>query len=278
MKIYLASAILLLLTFKSFSQDIKVKKGDVFLEGTLVGKLEKTGNVFKGRTYTLKSLDNSIVAIGSAKFSTSILDKMDLRYISIQLPAKEKTVGLEEKEFPAFGLENTFVKFFLENKIFENGKFNGIAADEFIKTHPDTIPTRITSFLNKEQEFMADMATIAERDRTKEIQIFTIKPDTKEIYLSQFSAQNFQILQDNVKIGFASILSNSFQTEVKLIFYNINQTPIGSLDLSKLGSLKIYSTNTELSFTQHEYNTRIYTSPKEKIKVISKFLISKDVL
>jgi len=266
-----------------FSQDVKVKKGDVLVGGTIVGKLEKEGSIFKGRTYTLKSLDGSIILIGRPASVYSVLEKRDLplHYNIVEFPTKNAKLGLEAEEIKAYGIDDYFVKFFVENKIFENGKLNEVAAAEFIKAHPDTIPSKITSLLNKEQEYLADMATIAERDKKKELEIFLLKPDVRTFYETSYNSENYQILQDKVLIGYASILKPQMPSQFdnsKVVFYNINKTPIARLSLSQTGNLRIYGKGEDVPFTEHKLNSTVSAGNRYKVGEIARFLISKEAI
>ncbi len=267
----------------SFSQVVKVKKGEVLVDGTLVGKLEKTGSVFKGRTYTLKGLDGSAILIGRPAFVYSVLEKRDvaLQYNIVEFPGKNAKLGLEGDEIEAYGIDDYFVKLFVEKKIFENGKLNEDAASEFIKAHPDTIPASITALLSKEQEYLADMATIAERDKKKELEVFSLKPDVRTFYGTSYNSDNYQLYQDKVLIGYASVLKTQVPNQLnsgKMVFYNTNKTPIARLDLSQTGNFRIYGKSEDVPFIDHKLNSSVTANNRSKIEEAAKFLISKEAI
>ncbi|HEX8548828.1 MAG TPA: hypothetical protein VF691_17820 [Cytophagaceae bacterium] len=261
------------------AQVVKVKKGDIFIDGALVGKMEKSGSMFKGRSFAIKTLDGSPVLTGTLRYVSSILEKNDqlFYYQSIQFPSKGVAVGMSIEENPNYGIDDYFVKYFVDNKVFEAGKLNDEAANRFIKAHPDTIPAAITETLTIEEKYLEDMATIAERDRTKPLELFSLKPDVKLFYNEKYSAENFQIFQDKVLIGFASFLTRGASTGPvkKLVFYNVNKTPIARLDLSALGGFRIYSRSAEFSNMAHKIETTGVFSSYDKLLQATRFLIAK---
>jgi len=282
---------LALLTTAGFSQQVKVKKGEILVDGTAVGKLVKSGSIFKGRSYSLNTLTDSVVLTASQRQIPSLLEKYDKSfiYVSLNVPAVGKA-GLEMEDIPAYGLEDSFAKFFVLNKIFENGKLNRAAAEAFLKAHPDTLPPNVIKYLEKEQEYMADMATLADRAKTKEVKV-SERPlvDTTLFFDESYRSEKYTLIQDEIVIGYASYLTAlntrpqmpGFPAQEpikKLVFFNVNKTPVARLDLSELGNMRLYGLDKKLSPDEHGFNVKQYAGSREKAIDIAKFLISKDVL
>lgn len=261
-------------SFLSYCQEVKVKKGEILVDGVSVGKFEKSGSIFKGRTFTLKTLDGIEILNGSQHYLNSILEQRDMQffYHSIEFPSLNSRVGLPLNSIPFYTTDDYFVKFFVENKVFHNGKLNIEAANEFIKANPDTIPAFIPKILESEKKSLEDMATILDRDRTKPIEVYVSKPDVKSFYDVDYPAENFRIFQDNVLIGYASFLGSSQQPR-KLVFYNVHNTAIARLELSQFGNFRVYSTRKV--YAPSDYNIKTTTYSSNILIEAAKFLIAK---
>ncbi|MBL4745141.1 MAG: hypothetical protein JKY08_02110 [Flavobacteriaceae bacterium] len=278
MKKIIIITIIILFPFISNSQSVKVKKGNILLDGQKFGSIEKIK--VKGANNYLQIKDNNQNVIFNAKLivedSKIYGNKKKHVYFMIDCVKEKDTIGIENLGF--YLGQKKVVKYLVKNKLINtegvnNSKLNTLLANTTSK------PSFVLDDFKIEDELIKNINFKVNRDTNNPVFVektinakLKLKPKTSSTHLK------YEILQGEDKtnralIGYAFIEYSISSSRPYLVITNSKGSPIAYFD-----NINHYTLYPQEQFKFELLKMKRLDTPVEAIYQITQYLIEKEKL
>lgn len=214
------------------AQKIKVKKGDVFLDGNKVASIEK--QKAKGANNYLKIFNNEKKHLFNAKLVSELSPFFDTNKISnyfiIECLEQKDSIGIEKLTF--YLGEKQVVKYLTQKGILSLDGFNTSKVESLL-SETESRPSFAREKYNSDLELIKNVNYLVDRDTSDPLFIEEKSTTTAPSIINGISIlqTKYKIFQgkdksNNILIGYAYIEKPEIGA-VKLIIVNSKGTPIG---------------------------------------------------
>jgi len=248
--------ILFLLSFvvlQGFSQKIKVKKGEIFVDKEKIGQMEKIK--VKPRVYVYKITDNNGEHVFNfrTEYAPSLLANGSNKYLyyTIESVKDEKRASVQNKKF--YPSKKRIAKYLVNSNLLTKDGVNKDAILEYI-LNKDSLPNKIQKKIKAEQELISFAKFKIDRNTEDPIYVFF---DKTTVGKSVLNGRRVLKPRYNIYQGIKDLKTNEFVSKT-FIGYAIAESVMSNDNTpgASVNAPKNYRPHPESSYELIIYNTK----------------------